>query len=70
MNVLLIVLIVLTSIVIVLNIILLTRKNNNNDILKDIMELRRDIRREIGDFKYDFSKSLSNDFDKINTKIG
>ena len=69
MNTLLIVLIILVSIVIILNIVLLTRKQNNNDILKDIMELRRTVTKEIGDFKYDFSKSLSSDFDKINTKI-
>ena len=69
MNILLIILVVLTSILLILNIILLTRKNNNSEILKYIFELRRDITHEIGDFKYDFSKSLSNDFDKINTKI-
>lgn len=59
----------LLIVVIVLLIILLLRKNNNMDIVDRMSSLEKNVTKDIGDFKYDFSTSLKHDFDKQNETI-
>ncbi len=59
----------LLTIIIILIIILLARKNNNNDLLERLGNFEGRINKEIGEFKFTFSKELSNDFEKLNNSI-
>lgn len=56
----------LLGIVIVLLIVLLFKKNNNIDIVDRMGLLEKNVTKDMGDFKYDFSNSLKNDFEKQN----
>lgn len=56
----------LLGIVIVLLIVLLFKKNNNIDIVDRMGMLEKNVTKDMGDFKYDFSNSLKNDFEKQN----
>ena len=54
----------------ILLIVLVKIKNNNkNDIEIKISKIETDIVKEIGDFKYDFTKALTNDFQEMNDRI-
>ena len=59
----------LLIIVIILLIILITRKNNNNEIIEKLGKFETDITKSIGDFKFDFSKVLTSDFETLNERI-
>ena len=59
----------LLGIVIILLIILLVRRQNNNDLMERLGHFEANINKEIGNFKYDFSKVLTNDFDKLNENV-
>lgn len=59
----------LLVVVIVLVIILLLRKNNNNDITERLGHFEANINKEIGEFKFSFSRELLTDFEKLNEKI-
>lgn len=59
----------LLIIVIVLLIILILRKNNNGEMVERIGHFEANINKEIGDFKFSFSRNLMNDFEKLNEKI-
>lgn len=59
----------LLVIVIICLIILLVRKNNNNDFMERLGHFEANINKEIGNFKYDFSKGLSKDFEVLNERI-
>lgn len=59
----------LLIIVIILLIILITKKNNNNEIIEKLGKFETDITKSIGDFKFDFSKVLTSDFDSLNERI-
>ena len=52
----------LLIIVIVLLIILILRKNNNGEMVERIGHFEANINKEIGDFKFSFSRNLMNDF--------
>ncbi len=59
----------LLGVIIVLLLVLILRKNNNNDMIERLGNFETRINKEIGTFKFDFSKVLSNDFDKLNERI-
>lgn len=59
----LVILVVILLIVVLLNI----KKNKENDI--SLSKVEGDIIREIGDFKLNFSRDLTSDFDKLNDRI-
>ena len=59
----------LLIIVIILLIILITKKNNNNEIIEKLGKFETDITKSIGDFKFDFSKVLTSDFETLNERI-
>lgn len=59
----LVVLVVILLIIVLLNI----KKNKENDI--SLSKVEGDIIREIGDFKLNFSRDLTSDFDKLNDRI-
>lgn len=61
----------LLAIVIVLLLVVIFRKNtsNNNDLMERIGHFEANINKEIGDFKYSFSKIITNDFDLMNDRM-
>lgn len=59
----------LLALIIILLIILLVRKNNNSEFVERIGHFEANINKEIGEFKFTFSKDLMNDFEKLNEKI-
>ncbi len=58
--------VVLLVIAIILLIILILKKNNNMDIVDRMSNLEKNITKDIGEFKYDFSCSVKNDFERQN----
>ncbi len=59
----------LLIITIILIIVLLCKKNNNTELIEKLGKFETDITKEIGDFKFGFSKDLSNDFEKLSQSI-
>ena len=59
----------LLVIVIILLIVLLVRRNNNNEMVERIGHFEANINKEIGEFKFTFSKDLMEDFEKLNERI-
>ncbi len=59
----------LLIIVLLLIVILLMKKNNNNDVLEKVGKLELAVVKELSDFKSDFSKSINEDFSKLNDKM-
>ena len=59
----------LLGLVIIILIILLFRKNNNNDLMERIGHFEANINKEIGEFKFSFTKDLLKDFELLNEKI-
>ena len=59
----------LLIIILVLLVILLLRKNNNSSTEEKINKLEVSMIKEIGDFKNDFSRSLTNDFNNQTEKL-
>ena len=59
----------LLVIVIILLIVLLVRRNNNNEMVERIGHFEANINKEIGEFKFTFSKDLMTDFEKLNERI-
>lgn len=59
----------LLGLIIILLIILLVRKQNNNDLTERIGHFEANINKEIGDFKFSFTKELLSDFDRLAEKI-
>lgn len=53
----------------VLVVIILTKKNNNSELIEKITKLELEVVKELSDFKTDFSKSITDDFDKLNNKM-
>ena len=53
----------------VLVVIILTKKNNNSELIEKITKLELEVVKELSDFKTDFSKSITDDFDKLNNKL-
>ena len=51
---------------IILLLVLIFRKNNNIDIVDRMGTLEKNVTKDIGDFKYDFSNSLKTDFERQN----
>ena len=56
----------LLGVVVILLLVLLFRKNNNMDIVDRMGVLEKNVTKDMGDFKYDFSNSLKSDFEKQN----
>lgn len=59
----------LLILLIILIIILLLKKNNNTELVERIGHFEANINKEIGSFKYEFSRSLLEDFNKLNLSI-
>ncbi len=59
----------LLIVLIILVIVSLLKKTNNNDLIERLGNFEGRINKEIGEFKFDFSKVLSNDFEKLNEKL-
>ena len=49
--------------------LLRVKKYNDNNVELKITKMQTDIVKEIGDFKYDFTKALTNDFQEMNDRI-
>ena len=49
------------GLVIILLIVLITRKNNNEEITFRLGKFETDLTKEIGEFKYSFSKNIEED---------
>ena len=56
----------LLGVTIILLLILIFRKSNNMDIVDRMGTLEKNVTKDMGDFKYDFSNSLKSDFEKQN----
>ena len=56
---------------IILNIILLlkSKTNNNDSLIERLGKLEKDLTKEMGDFKFDFSRVINDDFSKLNETI-
>ena len=59
----------LLAIVIVLLIILIVRKNNNSEMVEKLGKFETGITKEIGEFKFSFSRNMTNDFEKLSQNI-
>lgn len=59
----------LLCVVIILLLVLLFRKSNNNDLTERLGHFEANINKEIGEFKFSFTKELLNDFEKLNERI-
>lgn len=59
----------LLVVLIVLVLVLLFRRNDNIDIVDRMSGLEKNVTKDIGDFKYDFSESLKRDFERQNETI-
>ena len=59
----------LLIIVIILTIVLLIKKNNNSEMIEKLGKFETDIIKEIGEFKFNFSRDLTNDFEKLSGNI-
>lgn len=59
----------LLILVIILLLVLVTKKNNNDNLIERLGKLETDLTKVVGDFKYDFSKSLQEDFKATNEVI-
>ena len=58
----------IVSINIILNIILLFKKSNN-DTVERLGRLETDLTKELGEFKFNFSRTINEDFNKLNENI-
>ncbi len=63
------IIIALLVLVIILLIIVLGKKQDNNEVVEKLGKFETDLTKEIGEFKFSFSRVLTNDFDKLNEKI-
>ena len=63
------ILIGLLVVVIILLLILIFKKSHNNDIVDRMSKLEIDLTKEIGDFKFSFSRGLNGDFEKLSESI-
>ena len=59
----------LLGLIIILLIIVIFRKQNNNDLTERLGHFEANINKEIGDLKYGLTKTLQEDFDKLNDRI-
>ena len=59
----------LLVVTIILLIISIFRRNKNIELIERLGHFEANINKEIGNFKYDFSKNMHNDFEKMNDKI-
>ncbi len=59
----------LLALVIILLLILLLRRNNNSEMIERIGHFEANINKEIGEFKFTFSKDLMETFEKLNERI-
>ena len=59
----------LLVLVIILLIVLLARRSNNTELVERIGHFEANINKEIGEFKFTFSKDLLTDFEKLNERI-
>ncbi len=57
------------ALVLVFLLILILRKNNNNEMTERLGHFEANINKEIGEFKFSFSKVLTKDFEVLNEKI-
>ena len=62
-------LIFIIVLLIVLIIVLIVKKNHNEEIIEKLGKFETNITKEIGEFKFGFSKVLTGDFEKLNESI-
>lgn len=63
------IMIILLIAILIVSIISLTKNINESNITERLGRLELGLTKEIGDFKSDFSRSLNEDFDKLNVRI-
>lgn len=63
------VLLILLIVVIILLVLIYTKKNDDNDIIERLGKLEKSVSTDLGDFKFDLSKYLVEDFTKLNENI-
>ena len=63
------VLLILLVIILILNLFLLLKKDNSTDITKQMNDLEKSVIKEIGEFKFEFSRYLKKDFDLLTNSI-
>ncbi len=63
------IIIALLIILIILVIILLFKKNNNSEMIEKLGRFETDITKEIGDFKFNLTRDLNGDFEKLSQNI-
>jgi len=59
----------LLVIVIILLIIIVSKKSNNSEMVEKLGKFETDITKEIGEFKFTFSRNLNGDFEKLSQSI-
>ena len=59
----------LLVVVVILLLVLILRKNNNNEMTERLGHFEANINKEIGEFKFSFSKVLTQDFELLNERI-
>ena len=59
----------LLIVVIILLIVLVLKKNNNSEMIEKLGKFETDITKEIGEFKFGFSRNLNEDFEKLSQSI-
>ena len=59
----------LLIVVIILLLVLIFRKNNNGEMTERLGHFEANINKEIGEFKFGFSKVLTSDFEVLNENI-
>lgn len=62
-------LLIFLIILVLVLIVKVANKSDNNYVTERMGKLETTITKDIGDFKYEFSKIMTNDFDKLNTTI-
>ena len=63
------ILIALLVIIIILQVINIFKKKDDNDLIERLGKLEKSVSNDMNDFKFDISKHLTEDIDKLNEKI-
>ena len=60
---------VIISIILNIILIILNRRKKDVDLVEKIGKMETDLTKELGEFKYSFSRNLNSDFSKLNETI-
>ena len=62
--------IIISLLVLILVLLIIkSKKNNENELSEKLLRIENEIIKEIGDFKFDFSKIMTNDFEKLRGEL-